>query len=79
MLQETNVVVIILLTILNWIIEIGRPMNSLSPIMGFIYMLSINAFLFMDAVKLKSRMFVIICGSLSTILNIYNMIIVNIL
>ena len=31
-----------------------------------------NAFLFMDVVKLKSRMLVIICGSLSTVLNIYN-------
>ena len=72
LLQEANVVVIILLTILNWIIEIGRPMNALSPIMGFIYMALINAFLFMDAVKLKSRMFVIIIGSLSTVLNIYN-------
>ena len=72
MLQETNVVVIIILTILNWIIVIGQPMNSLSPIMGFIYMLAMNAFLFMDVVKLKSRMFVIICGSLSTFLNIYN-------
>ena len=72
LLQETNVVVIILLTILNWSIDIGRPMTPLSPIMGFIYMLLINMFLFMDAVKLKSRMSVIIIGSLSTILNIYN-------
>jgi hypothetical protein len=72
LLQEANVVVIILLTILNWIIEIGRPMNALSPIMGFIYMALINAFLFMDAVKLKSRMFVIIVGSLFTVLDIYN-------
>eukprot|EP00942_MAST-04A_sp_MAST-4A-sp1_P010630 g10630.t1 len=72
LLKEANVVVIILLTILNWIIEIGRPMTPLSPIMGFIYMLMINAFVFMDAIKLKSRMLVIIGGSLSTVLNIYN-------
>ena len=39
LLKETNVVVIILLTILNWCIEIGRPMTPLSPILGFIYML----------------------------------------
>ena len=31
-----------------------------------------NAFLFMDAVKLKSRIFVIIFGSLSTFLNLNN-------
>ena len=72
LLNETNTVVIIILTILNWIIEIGRPNTPISPIMGLIYMLAINVFLFMDAVKLKSRMFVIIIGSLSTVLNIYN-------
>ena len=72
MFQETNVVIIILLTILNWIIEIGRPMTPTSPIMGFIYMVAVNAFLFIDAMKLKSRIFVIIIGSLCTILNIYN-------
>ena len=65
-------VVIILLTILNWAIEIGRPMTPLSPIMGFIYMVAVNVFLFIDAMKLKSRIFVIIIGSLCTILNIYN-------
>ena len=35
-------------------------------------MFGINMFLFIDTVKLKSRMFVIIIGSLSTVLNIYN-------
>ena len=72
LLQETNVVVIILLTILNWSIDIGRPLTPLSPINGFIYMLGINAVVLLDAIKLKSRLVVIIAGSLFTILNIYN-------
>ena len=75
LLTEPNVVIIIILTILNWAIEIGRPATPLSPIMGFIYMLMITAFVFMDAIKLKSRLFVIIVGSIYTFLNfshIYN-------
>ena len=72
LLTEPNVVIIIILTVLNWAIEIGRPNTPLSPIMGFIYMLATNVFVFMDVVKLKSRLFVIIIGSLSTVLNIYN-------
>ena len=72
LLTEPNVVIIIILTILNWAIEIGRPATPLSPIMGFIYMLVINAVVFMDAIKVKSRIFVIIAGSLSTFLNINN-------
>ena len=35
-------------------------------------MLGINAFVFMDAIKLKSRLLVIIVGSISTFINIYN-------
>ena len=70
LLTEPNVVIIIILTILNWAIDIGRPATILSPIMGCIYMLVINAFVFMDAIKLKSRLFVIIVGSIYTFLNL---------
>ena len=70
--KEPNVVIIVILTILNWAIEIGRPGSPISPINGFIYMLIINVFVFMDALKLKSRIVVIIIGIIVTILNIYN-------
>eukprot|EP00944_MAST-04C_sp_MAST-4C-sp1_P007453 g7453.t1 len=70
LLKETNVVIIIISTILNWAIDIGRPNSPLSPVMGFMYMLLLNTFVFMDAVKLKSRIFVIIVGSLCTVLSI---------
>ena len=42
LLTEPNVVIIIILTILNWAIEIGRSGSPLSIINGFIYMLIIN-------------------------------------
>eukprot|EP00942_MAST-04A_sp_MAST-4A-sp1_P009253 g9253.t1 len=72
LLTETNVVVIIILTIANWIIEIGRPMTPMSPVFGFLYMVAVNGFLFIDAVKLKSRLFVIIVGSICTVLSMNN-------
>ena len=72
LLKETNVVVIVVLTICNWIMEIGRPMTQISPLMGFLYMLIINAFVFIDAIKLKSRIFVLMAASLSTLLNLFN-------
>eukprot|EP00942_MAST-04A_sp_MAST-4A-sp1_P004888 g4888.t1 len=72
LLTEPNVVIIIILTVLNWAIEIGRPVSPLSPINGFIYMVGVNTFVFMDAIKLKSRLFVIIIGSISTFVNINN-------
>ena len=72
LLKETNVVVIVTLTAINWAIEIERPSAPLSPLNGLIYMLAMNAFVFIDAMKLKSRIFVIIIGSLCTILNINN-------
>ena len=37
LLTEPNVVIIIILTILNWAIEIGRPNTPLSPINGDLY------------------------------------------
>ena len=47
-------------------------MNEASPIMGLLYMLLVNAFVFADALKLKSRIFVIIFGSIFILLNLYN-------
>ena len=45
--------------------------------MGLIYMLAVNMFVFMNGIKLKSRIFVIIGGSLVTILNINNIYNIN--
>ena len=72
LLKETNVKIIIILSLSNWSITIARPMTPLSPILGFIYMVCVNTFVFIDAMKLKSRIFVIIIGTLATVLNIYN-------
>ena len=72
LLQELNVVVIVILTISNFIIEITRPFDGVSPFMGFVYMLFVNTFVFVDALKLKSRFFVLVVGSFFLVINLYN-------
>eukprot|EP00944_MAST-04C_sp_MAST-4C-sp1_P003771 g3771.t1 len=72
LLLETNVVIILVLGLCNWSIDIARPTNSFAPIYGLIYMLAVVLFLFLDAVKVKSRVFVIVIGVLFVLMNIYN-------
>ena len=72
LLREPNVVIILVLTLCNWSIDIARPYNSLSPVNGLLYVLLVSAFVFLDAVKVKSRVFVIVVGTLFVLLNINN-------
>ena len=72
LLRETNVVIILVLSLCNWSIDIARPATSFSPINGLIYVLIVSAFVFLDAVKVKSRVFVIAVGILFVFLNINN-------
>ena len=72
LLREPNVVLILLYTLCNWIIDTMQPGHSFSSINGFLYALVANGFVFMDALKLKSRILVISIGILFTLLNIYN-------
>ena len=47
-------------------------LHSLSPVNGLIYMLVVSAFVFLDAVKVKSRVFVIVVGIIFVFVNINN-------
>ena len=71
-MKEVNVVVIFMLTVCNAIIDIIRPGTAFSLILGIIYMVVINAFVFADAIKVKSRIYVIVIGILFVLLNINN-------
>ena len=74
LLREVNVVTILVLSICNFIIDLVRPYNEFSIFNGFIYLFGITIFLFLDAVKKKSRVFVLTIGSifvLITIVEIY--------
>ena len=72
LLREMNVVIIIILSVCNLCIEIARPITSTDSIAALLYMILVNGFVFLDAIKLKSRIFVIIAGCLFTLLNLYS-------
>ena len=73
LMKETNVIVIFVLTVCNLVIDILRPTTPLiSEIMGTLYLFSVSAFIFIDTVILKSRIFVILVGTIFTFLNVYN-------
>ena len=76
LLRESNVVIIIILALCNWMIDIARPATLFSSSIGFTYVLVVFVFVFLDAVKVKSRMFVIAIGIIFVLLNIYVFIIV---
>ena len=71
LLRETNVVIIITLALCIWMIDIARPATSSSMILGLIYLLIICIFVFLDAVKVKSRVFMMVVGIFFVLLNIY--------
>ena len=72
LLLETKVVMILVLGLCNWSIDIARPMVATSPILGLIYVLLASAFVFIDALKVKSRVFVMVLGFLFILANINN-------
>ena len=72
LLRETNVVVILVLALCNLSIDIARPYNSFSPINGMIYMVAVSLGAFLDAIKVKSRIFVMSIGTLFILLNMIN-------
>jgi hypothetical protein len=70
--RETNVVFIVILVLCNCSIDIMQPHNPFSPIFGILYMFVVNGFVFIDALKVKSRILVITMGSIFILLNVYN-------
>ena len=72
LLRETNVVVILVLVLCNLSIDIARPYSSFSPINGMIYMVAVSLGAFLDAIKVKSRIFVMSIGTLFILLNMNN-------
>ena len=70
--KEPNVIIIMVLSLCNWAIDIGRPLHSFSPVNGFVYMLCVNGFVLMDAVIIKSRYLMIGFGIVFVALNVYN-------
>ena len=72
LLKEPNVIFIVILTICNSIIEIFFPTSDFSAFNSFAYFLIINAFVFVDAIILKSRYMLIGVGFILVGLSLYN-------
>ena len=72
LLKEVNVVMILIFGICIFSIDCAKPFNSIAPFNGLIYLLGVSVFVFLDAVKKKSRGFVLAVGILFVIINIWN-------
>eukprot|EP00944_MAST-04C_sp_MAST-4C-sp1_P003228 g3228.t1 len=73
LLKETNVVIILIFGLCIFIIEIARPKDPIrDPILGLLYVLGVFAFVFLDAVKLKSRVYVMVVGILFVLTTMNN-------
>eukprot|EP00943_MAST-04B_sp_MAST-4B-sp1_P000123 g123.t1 len=72
LLREPNVIVIAVSSLCICTIDIVRPRIPFDSVYGIIYMLLVNSFVFMDALKVKSRVVVIGIGSIFALLNMYN-------
>eukprot|EP00944_MAST-04C_sp_MAST-4C-sp1_P005200 g5200.t1 len=71
LLREPNVMMILVFGLCNWSIDIARSAHSLSSVNGFLYMLTVSAFVFIDVVKVKSRVFVIVVGIIFVLITLY--------
>ena len=72
LLIEPNVILILMLGVFDLILNIVKPYDSLSIVHGIIYMIIVFIVVFVDAVKVKSRLFVICLFTIFIVLNIYN-------
>ena len=67
-IREFNVVVLIVLLITNVIMDCLKPTNVFAPINGAFVLVFISCFVFIDALIVKSRIFVVVFGIVIEIL-----------
>ena len=73
LMKSTKVIVIVMSGLCNLVIECIVPRRELSPAHAFVFVIIINAYVFLDAVITKSRYFVLGVGIIFFSLNIYNL------
>ena len=71
LLIEPNVAITIVLGICNCAINISKPENEGSPALGFVYMMLISSFVFLDSMITKSRYIVLCVGLIFVACNLY--------
>ena len=72
LLKEPKVIILVMLTFSNLIIDCYEARTVLTPFMSCLYLLVINTFVFVDAVVRKSRFLLLGVGALVVILGTYN-------
>ena len=72
LLKEPKVIILVMLTFFNLIIDCYDARTQLTPFMSCLYLLVINTFVFVDAVVRKSRFLLLGVGALVVILGTYN-------
>ena len=73
LLKEPNIIIIIMLTVCNLAIDIGRPADSFSLLYSFVYLICVYLFILIDVVVSKSRYLMICLGFLFVMVNLYNL------
>jgi hypothetical protein len=72
LLKETKVVICLCGAISILFIDTYRPENPISPVLSLFYLLAVVSVVFLDALRIKSRIFVIVLYVLFVAINIYN-------
>ena len=73
LLKEPNIIIIIMLTVCNLAIDIGRPEDSFSLLYSFVYLICVYLFILIDVVVSKSRYLMIGVGLAFVMVNVYNL------
>ena len=72
LLKEPKVIILVMLTIFNLIIDCHLARTQITPFMACLYLLVVNSFVFVDAVVRKNRFLLLGVGALVVILGMYN-------
>eukprot|EP00943_MAST-04B_sp_MAST-4B-sp1_P005880 g5880.t1 len=72
LLKEINVAIILMLSLFNFSIDLIKPIDAYSWAYGLTYVLVVAIIVFLDAVKFKSRVFVLFWGIVFAFINLNN-------
>lgn len=73
LLKQSNVIIIVTLSFCNLLVCIYKPDAKRSVVFDIFIFLFVNLFVFLDAVKLKSRIFALVIGGLFLVMVVTNL------
>ena len=71
--KEVEVLILLLAGFVIFIIDCTKPSHTMSPANGFLYSAGLGLFVCIDAVKQKSKAFVVVMSSLTMLLTLYSL------